>query len=48
MSMITKGSRTNAIIVSKARFVISAYFFLIVSIDSIDLSSERDLIFEPE
>ena len=48
MLMIAKDSRTNIIIVSKARFVISAYFFLIISIDSVDLSNERDLIFESE
>ena len=46
MSIIVKDSRTNTVIVSKARFVISIHFFLTVSIDSIDLSSERDLIFE--
>ena len=48
MLMIAKDSRTDAVIVSKARFVISAYSFLTVSIDSVDLSSERDLIFEPK
>ena len=48
MSMIVKGSRTDAIIVSKTRFVILVHFFLIVSIDFVDLPSGRDLIFEPK
>ena len=48
MLIIAKDSRTDTIIVSKARFTISAHSFLIVSIDPIDLPSERDLIFEPK
>ena len=48
MSMIVKDSRTDAVIISKARYAISAHFFLIVSIESVDLPSGRDLIFEPE
>ena len=48
MAIIVKGLRIDAIIVSKARVVVRAYFSLIVSIKLVDLSANRDLIFEPK
>ena len=48
MFTIIKDSRIDAVIISKARFAISVYFFIVVSIKLIDLLLDRDLIFESE
>ena len=48
MTIIVKGSRIDAIIINKVRFIVRAYFFLIVLIKLIDLLANRDLIFELE
>ena len=48
MSMIVKGPRTDAVVISKARYAVSAHSFLTVSIEPVELSAGRDLIFEPE
>ena len=46
MFIIIKDLKINVIIVNKTRYVISTYFFLIVSIKHIDLLSDQDLIFK--
>ena len=48
MSIIVKDSRTDVVIIFKARYAMSVHFFLTVLIESVDLSSRRDLIFESE
>ena len=45
--MIIKGSRTNIIIISKARQMISIYSFITILIEAIYLPEDRDLLFEP-
>ena len=46
MSIIVKDSKTNTIITFKVRYTRLTYFFLILLIELVDLSSKRDLIFE--
>ena len=46
MSMIVKNSRINIMIIFKARYIVSTYFFLIILIQPVELSAKRDLIFE--
>ena len=46
ISIITKGPRTNTVVVSKARYTIPAYFFIIISIEHIELLADYKLIFE--
>ena len=48
MSTVAKGPRTDAVIVSKARYAVPAHSFLTVPIEPIDLPQDRDLIFEPD
>ena len=48
ISIIVKGPRTDAVIISKARFAVSAHSFLTVSIEPVNLPEDRDLIFEPD
>ena len=44
--IIIKNSRIDTLVISKARFVILVYLFLAISIKQINLSLDRDLIFE--
>ena len=48
MSMVTKGFRTDVVVINKTRFAISTRFSMAISIKSVDLSSDRDLMFESE
>lgn len=48
MSMIAKGPRTDVVVVSKARFAVLAHSFLTVAVEHVDLSIDRDLVFELE
>ena len=48
MSTVVKGLRIDTVVVSKARYAIPTHSFLIVPIKLIDLSQDRDLIFEPD
>ena len=48
ISIVAKGSRTDIVIVIKARFTVLVHFFLIVFIKPINLSINKDLIFELE
>ena len=45
--IVTKGLRINTVVVSKARYAISAYFFITILIKSIaNLLANRELIFK--
>ena len=46
--IVAKGLRTNVIVVSKARYAISTYSFIIISIEHVELLVDRELIFKPK
>ena len=46
--IIVKSSRTNTIIISKTYFIVLTHSFLIISIKSINLSINKNLIFKLE
>lgn len=46
--IITKGSRTNAAILSKAQYAVPTHTFMTIPIKDVELPQDRDLIFEPK
>ena len=48
ISITTKGPRTSVSIVSKAKYAILAYLFIIVLIKDVNLPNNRNLIFKPK
>lgn len=48
LSMVAKGSRTDAVVLSKAQYAVPAHTFMTVPIKNVTLPKDRDLIFEPE